>query len=308
MRKPALVAVAATAAVALTGCTYASQEAASAGTGSSTEPTAAAETTFDPSAVEINEAAAALLPQDVVDRGTLRVGMETTYAPAEFLAADGVTPVGYDVDIATALAAALGLDADIESAAFDGIIPAIGSKFDAGISSFTVTDARVEVADMTSYLSVGEAFAVQSGNPQGLDADDLCGATIAVQTGTIQQDEATAMAADCEAAGAEALEILTYDSNADAATNVVGGKADVLFADSPIIGYAITQTGGQLEQLGESFATAPQGIVTAQGSETTEAIALALQGLMDDGTLETILDTWGAAEGMLTSAEVNSAS
>ncbi|SEJ45795.1 ABC transporter substrate-binding protein [Demequina mangrovi] len=303
MRTPALVAIAATAALALTGCTYASQEP----TGTTGSTAGTAEEAFNASTVAVNEDAAALLPADIAERGTLRVGMETSYAPAEFLDVDGQTPIGYDVEIATALAASLGLEVAIESAAFDGIIPGIGTKYDAGISSFTVTPERVEVADMTSYLSVGEAFAVAAGNPAGIDADDLCGATVALQTGTIQQDEANQMAADCEAAGKDALEILTYDSNADAATNVVGGKADVLFADSPIIGYAVTQTGDKLEQLGESFATAPQGIVTAQGSEVTDAIALALQGLMDDGTLKSILDAWGAADGMLTTAEVNPA-
>ncbi|WP_062465115.1 ABC transporter substrate-binding protein [Demequina soli] len=307
MRKPALVAIAAMTAVSLSACTYASQETGSS-TGTSAGATAQAAASFDPSTVAVNDAAVALLPQDIKDRGTLRVAMETTYAPAEFLAADGQTPVGYDVEISEAIAAALGLDAQIESAAFDSIIPSIGSKYDAGISSFTITPEREQVADMTSYLSVGEAYAVQAGNPQGVDASDLCGTTVAVQTGTVQQDEANQMAADCKDAGGDALTVLNYDSQADAATNVVGGKADVLFADSPIIGYAVTQTGGQLEQLGDAFATASQGIVTAQGSATTQAIATALQGLMDDGTLKEILDGWGASDDMLTTAEVNPAS
>ncbi|WP_062312739.1 ABC transporter substrate-binding protein [Demequina rhizosphaerae] len=304
MRKPALVMLAAMTAASLSACTYASQETAATGSSAGASATADA---FDVATVAVNEEAAALLPADIADRGTLRVGMETSYAPAEYLDVDGTTPIGYDVDIAAAVAAALGLEVDIESAAFDSIIPGIGTKYDAGISSFTITPERVEVADMTSYLSVGEAFAVAAGNPAGISADDLCGATVALQTGTIQQDEAMQMAADCEAAGKDALEILTYDSNADAATNVVGGKADVLFADSPIIGYAVTQTGDKLEQLGDAFATAPQGVVTAQGSEATDAVAAALQGLMDDGTLKSILDAWGAADGMLTTAEVNPA-
>ncbi|WP_062522342.1 ABC transporter substrate-binding protein [Demequina silvatica] len=305
MRTPALVAIAAISAVSLSACTYASQETGSAAN-TSADATVAAES--DPTAVAVNEEAAALLPADVADRGTLRVAMETTYAPAEYLDVDGQTPIGYDVDISEAIAAALGLDAQVESAAFDSIIPAIGTKYDAGISSFTITPERVEVADMISYLSVGEAYAVQAGNPAGIDAADLCGATVAVQTGTIQQDEANQMAADCADAGSAELTVLNYDSQADAATNVVGGKADVLFADSPIIGYAVTQTGGQLEQLGDAFATASQGIVTAQGSDVTAAVAAALQGLMDDGTLKAILDAWGASDGMLTDAEVNPAS
>ncbi|GMA37282.1 hypothetical protein [Demequina litorisediminis] len=60
--------------------------------------------------------------------------------------------------------------------------------------------------------------------------------------------------------------------------------------------------------MGDALDAAPQGIVTAQGSDLTVAIAAALQGLMDDGTLEEILAAWGTESGALTTAEVNPAS
>lgn len=308
MRTPLALTALAGAALVLSGCTYASQETGAGSTAaSSTGAGASIPAPFDVTGIEVDQAAAALLPDDIAASGVLRIGSETTYAPAEFLDVDGITAVGYDMDIARALAATLGLEAEITSASFDSIIPSVGTKFDAGVSSFTITGARLEVADMIQYLSVGEAYAVQAGNPQGIVFDDLCGSTVAVQTGTIQQEEIGVTSADCEAAGKEAITVLPFDSNADAATNVVGGKADVLFADSPIVGYAITQTGGRLEALGEAFATAPQGIVTAQGSDTTAALAAAMQAMMDNGTLKEILDAWGASAGMLTAATVNPA-
>lgn len=305
MRKPALVAVATMTALALTACTTASQDAESAA-----DPSAsgAAEAGFNLASVEVNEEAAALLPADIADSGVLRVGMETTYAPAEFLDVDGQTPNGYDVDLSNALAASLGLEAQISSAAFDSIIPGIGPKFDAGISAFTITPERVEVVDMTQYVTAGSSLAVQPGNPAGVDVADLCGTTIAVQVGTIQEAEAAEMSAGCESDGAAAIEILSYDSNADAATNVVGGKADALFADSPVAGYAVNQADGQLELVGDALDAAPQGIATAKDSDLTVAIAAALQGLMDDGTLDEILTAWGTESGALTEAEVNPAS
>ncbi len=47
----------------------------------------------------------------------------------------------------------------------------------------------------------------------------------------------------------------------DVTTNVVTGKADVFYADSPVAGYAIAQTDGQLEMLGKVEGIAPEGIV-----------------------------------------------
>ena len=76
--------------------------------------------------------------------GTLTVGTDTSYAPAEFLAEDGKTPVGFDVDLSKALAAVFGLKENAVSSTFDSIIPSVGSKYDIGISSFTVTKERME--------------------------------------------------------------------------------------------------------------------------------------------------------------------
>ena len=94
-----------------------------------------------------------MLPDYVTKDGKLTVGMDTSYAPAEFLAADGKTPVGFDVDIAKALAGVFGLEADPETANFDSIIPAVGAKYDIGISSFTVTKERLEAVDFVSHFT-----------------------------------------------------------------------------------------------------------------------------------------------------------
>ncbi|GIJ00581.1 amino acid ABC transporter substrate-binding protein (PAAT family) [Sediminihabitans luteus] len=304
MRKlPLVVALAAATSLALTACTDASQPADDAATDT------ASSATFDLSSITKDDAAAALLPADVADAGTLVVGSNTEYAPAEFIDADGSTPVGYDIDVITAVAQTLGLEVEIQSADFPAIIPALGSKYDVGISSFTITPERIAESNMVSYFTAGEAFSVQEGNPKGLDADDICGATVAVQTGTVEDEDADTISEKCVADGKDALEILRYDNQADATTNLVGGKADIMFADSPIVAYAVEQTGGQIEQLGDTFASAPQGIVTAKDdTDLAAAVQAALQKLMDDGSLESILDVWGSADGALDTAEINPAS
>ena len=62
---------------------------------------------YDVSGVTKDDDIAAMLPESVTKDGKLTVGMDTSYAPAEFLAEDGKTPVGFDVDIAKAVQAAL---------------------------------------------------------------------------------------------------------------------------------------------------------------------------------------------------------
>ncbi|MDB0628989.1 ABC transporter substrate-binding protein, partial [Bifidobacterium adolescentis] len=55
-------------------------------------------TGYDVSGVKKDDAIAKMLPDYVTKDGKLTIGMDTSYAPAEFLAADGKTPVGFDVD------------------------------------------------------------------------------------------------------------------------------------------------------------------------------------------------------------------
>ena len=129
-----------------------------------------------------------------VKDGELSVGMELSYAPAEFYAEDGKTPVGYDVDMSKAIAQTLGLKPKIVSSMFDTIVPSIGSKYDLGITAMTITEERLQSVDFVSYYRAGSTWAVQKGNPKKLDASDMCGAKIAVQTGTVQEDEANKIA------------------------------------------------------------------------------------------------------------------
>ena len=263
-------------------------------------------TGYDVSGVKKDEKIAKMLPSSVTKDGKLTVGMDTSYAPAEFLAADGKTPVGFDVDIAKALAGVFGLEADPETANFDSIIPAVGAKYDIGISSFTVTKERLEAVDFVSHFNAGSAWAVKKGNPNKVDTSDLCGKKVAVQTATMQETAANKMAKQCKADGKAEMDVISSKLQTDVTTNVVTGKADVFYADSPVAGYAIAQTDGELETLGKIEGIAPEGIVVKKGDQQMdEALQKALQKLIDDGTYMKILKYWGVQDGAISKPEIN---
>ena len=305
-RLPAFTAASAltAAALVLTACTDASQQP----TGDAATDEASAEASFDPSTVEVDEEIAAMLPKEIADKGTLSVGSDTAYAPAEFIDVDGKTPVGFDIDTVAAVAAVLGLEAEVQSAPFDGIIPAIGSKYDLGISAFTITDDRTAEANMISYAVAGSQFGVAADNPEDFDPESLCGSTIGVQTSTIQDDELTEATKTCEEDGEEPIEVVRYESQADVTTNLVGGKLQAMYADSPITAYAVEQTSGEVETIGEINDAAPYGIVVAQDDEDlTGAVQAAVQKLIDDGTLDEIFESWGSEGVVVDEAALNPA-
>lgn len=298
-----LVATGLLAALALTACGQDSSTPAD-----SSAPADSTDRTYDVSGVEKVDAIAALVPSSISEKGTLTVGASTDYAPAEFRAEDLQTAIGYDVDLSKALGRVLGLEAEVVDAEFASILPSIGTKFDLGISSFTITEERTANYNMVSYITVGSSYAVKSGNPDEFNPDDVCGETIAVQTGTWQDEELASFSQQCTDEGKEAIEVLQYGRQSDATTNVVGGKATAYYADSTVASYSAALTNGQLEVVGGIRDAAPQGIVVkGDDEEMTQAVQQAMQHLMDEGVWQEILDAWGIEDAALTTAEINPA-
>lgn len=303
----------AVAALALTACSdpgsapAASTESGATQSGTTDASGVAGITPFDVETLSTVDEVAALVPDAVKERGTLRNGASTDYAPGEFRADDGQTPVGYNVDLIKALAKIMGLkEGTTQHAEFPTIIPALGTKFDVGASSFTITNERLAQVNMVSYVKVGSAYAVPKGNPKKFDPANPCGATIGVQNGTYQQDYAKELSDKCVADGKPAIEVMPLDLQTDVATKVIGGQYDATLADSTVIGYTVELSKGQLEQVGEVIESAPQGIAIAKNDEQlAKAVQAGLQYLMDNGYLGKILGAYGAQDAALTKAELN---
>ncbi|HSP53526.1 MAG TPA: ABC transporter substrate-binding protein [Cryobacterium sp.] len=289
-----LPAVAAVAALLLTGCV------------DNTVPVPGTEATAPARTVTEDAAASALLPETVRASGTLVIGTSPNYSPNEFKDDSG-NPIGWGVELGAAVAAKLGLTADYTVANFDTIIPSLmGGKMDLGNSSFTVNLKRQEQVDFVNYYTAGIQWASAAGT--SVDPDDACGLKIAVQSTTYEDtEEIPAKSAACVAAGKAPINKLKFDTQ-DLATNAtVLGQADAFSADSPVTLYAIKQTAGKLQKAGTSFDEAPYGMAVAKDSGMAAAVQAALQSMVDDGSYGEILDTWGVADGGLTTITINSA-
>lgn len=259
---------------------------------------------YDISNVTVDEAAVALLPDDIAERGTLRVGVNPEYPPNEYKNAQGEI-VGWGVDLAEAVAAKLGLTIEWEDAGFDTIIPKIqGGGLDMGSSSFTDNPERQKSVDFVNFYEAGVLWAAPLGAE--VDPDDACGKKVAVQSTTFQHtDELPEKSAACEAAGKEPIEILPYETQAEATNAVVQGAAEAFTADSPVTLYAISKLSDQIGPSGRTFDVAPYGYPLPKDSELTAAIQAALQSLMDDGTYMDILTYAGVEDGAISQATIN---
>jgi polar amino acid transport system substrate-binding protein len=254
---------------------------------------------------EGDPALVALLPDEVREAGRLSVGVDATYPPNEYLDVDGQTVVGWDVDLFNEIAARLGLTVQWVPAPFGAIIPGVQSgEFNVGVSSFTINEERKAETTMVSYFNAGTQWAAPAGAT--VDPDNACGLAVAVQRDTIQVEDITARSDACVDAGQEAITIRQYQGQDLATASVVAGQNDAMLADSPISAYAVQQSDGELELVGDIYDAAPYGYVFAQDeTELAEAIRAATQALIDDGTYESILDEWGVEGGAIQSSAVN---
>ncbi len=255
----------------------------------------------------VDSAAAALVPANIKSKGTLTIGSDASYAPSEFMAGDGKTIEGFDVDLFTAVAKKLGLKVAFQNANFDSIITGVqGNKYDVGVSSFTVNPQREKQATMISYFNAGTQWAAPAGNPKKVDPQKPCGLTVAVQKGTVQQEvDLPPKEKACKAAG-KPINVLVYTGQDQATAAVVSGKADAMLADSPVVAYAVKQSAGKLEAAGDIYDAAPYGyVVSNANAKFGDAIVAALKSLQADGTYTEILKNWGVDQGAITDFAVN---
>ena len=303
-RKPLLAALPLCCAVAIAACGSSNSSSSSATTSSSSAP-ASTSTSASSSGGSANAAVVALVPASVKSKGTLTVAEDASYAPDEFIGPDGHTVVGMDADLAKALAAVMGLKANVVNATFATIIPGLtAGRFDMGASSFSDTPAREKSVNFVDYASVGESFYTKATGGTSIGSiADICGKTVSVESGTTELNDAKTQSSKCTKAGKPAVTVLVFNTQTEANLAVSSGRAALGFADTPVAGYQVKQSGGQFKLVGASYANAPYGLALPKNG-AAPAVLAALKVLMQNGQYSMILSHWGLGSGAIGSAQV----
>lgn len=256
----------------------------------------------------------ATVPSDQLSFATkLVICSDIPYPPQEFFDQSG-TPIGSDIEIGQEIATRLGLSAVIQNSVFDTIIAALqGSKCDIIISAQNITADRVKQVDMIPYFQAGQSFVVAKGNPKGIKTkDELCGHSIAAETGTTEADylngtgdyKGQGLAAGCVSAGKATITVKTFAKDTDALLALQSGQVDAYFADSPVAGYYTVQKPDLFELSGVTLGVALEGISVLKDHKGLEtAVQQALTSMVNDGTYTTILKKYGVESGAI-SADV----
>jgi polar amino acid transport system substrate-binding protein len=250
---------------------------------------------------------AAMVPAKIRHKGTLVVASDASYAPMEFIAANGKTVVGVDPDLSKALGTVLGLHFHVVNASFDTIIPSLKSgKYDLSLSSFTPTKAREKVVTFVTYFKAGMGFYVKSsGAPKVTNLGSLCGLSVAVESTTTEQAAAQAQSKKCTKAGKKAVKVSPFETQTEANLAVSSGRDQVGFADSEVVAYIVKQSQGKFKLAGKPFDFLPYGIALPKTTGMAKPIQTAVKYLIKQGTYHKILVHWGVQGGAISSPKID---
>lgn len=204
--------------------------------------------------------------------------------------------VGIDAEIAQAIADKLGMELTIEDMEFDSIIASVQSgKADFGMAGMTVTDERKESVNFTTSYAKGVQVVIVPKDSPIASVDDLSaeGAnyTIGVQTSTTGDLYATW---DLEDEGLATIE--RYSKGADAVNALLNEKIDCVIIDNePAKAFVAANDG--LKILDTSYADEDYAICIAKdNTELLDKVNTALEELIADGTVQSIIDKYISAE------------
>jgi polar amino acid transport system substrate-binding protein len=238
--------------------------------------------------------------------GTIQVATDATYAPDESVNASG-TMIGFDVDLIHAIATTLGVKVNENNVTFDDIIAGIkAGKYVIGNSSFTDTAAREKQVNFVDYFQAGEGvYAKASSTLKFTGFKSFCGVTVAVETGTTEQSDATAASKSCPAG--KKVDVIPFPTQTEANTAVRSGRAEFGFLDSQIADYVVSTSKGVFKSVGSAVNVAPYGIATPKttaGAGLAKAIEAAVKTLIANGTYGAILNKWGVSAGALPASKI----
>jgi len=165
----------------------------------------------------------------------LRVAAEAAYPPFSALGSDGKLK-GFDIDIANAVCAKLGVSCVFVQTEFDAMIPALrAKKFDVIVASMSITPERLKAVDFSDkYYNTPARIAARADAPFDGTPASLAGRKVGVQRTTIHDRYATA--------NFKGAQIVRYSKQDEVFLDLISGRIDATLADSVAINEGLLKT------------------------------------------------------------------
>ena len=222
-----------------------------------------------------------------VEAGKLHMATNAAFPPYEAVADDGSFE-GIDVEVASAIAEKLGLELVVDDMDFNSVVTSVQSgKEDIAMAGLTVNEERKQNVDFTTSYATGiQVIIVPEGSAVTLDT--LGDYQIGTQEGT------TGYIYTSDDYGED--HVVAYTNGSTAIQALLAGSVDCVVIDSEPA-KAFVEANPGLTILDTEYAVEDYAIgVSKENPALLEAVNGALEELIDDGTVQTILDKYITAE------------
>lgn len=230
-----------------------------------------------------------------VEEGKLIMSTNAAFPPYETTDDSGAV-IGIDPEIAALIAEKLGLELVIDDMDFDGALLAVQQgKADMVMAGVSITEDRLLVMDFTTPYAGGQQVVIVTEDSPITTLDDLEGKMIGCQRATTGY----ILASDTPENGGYGEDNVTaYDNGITAIQALQNGQVDaVIIDDGPAQEFVAANPG--LKILDAPWADEQYAIGLSKEDSAdalNEAINNALQELIDDGTVQSIMDKYITAE------------
>ena len=287
-KKIMAVLVAAGMVVSLAACGGSSQTAESAA-----ESVASAAETVESTAADAAESTAeAAAAEDAelvtVTEGKLTMSTNAAFPPYE-MTTDSGDLEGIDIEVAGAIAKKLGLELQVDDMDFDAALHAAQQgKSDIVMAGVSVTEERQKVMEFSDSYATGVQVIIVKEDSEIASVEDLDGKMIGTQRGTTGNIYCT------DDYGED--HITTYDNGLTAVQALMNGQVDCVVIDQePAKAFVAANQG--LKILDTEYVSEDYAIGMAKGNTALQsAVNKALAELQEDGTVQSIVDKYIAAE------------
>lgn len=216
-----------------------------------------------------------------------RVALDGTFAPHAMPTMDGGIE-GFNIDLANALAAQMGVDMEIAAAQFSGLIPGLqAGTYDFLMAPTTVTEERAQNLLFTEgYLDTDFQFVIRNGAEPIEALEDLNGKIIAVNKGSAYDSWARDHAEEY------GWQVNSYGTNTDAIQAMMAGRAQANLAGNTVAAHAVSRNPGI--ELSYRVDTGKVWAAPFRKSdvENRNRVERALECLKINGTMARLYEKW----------------
>jgi polar amino acid transport system substrate-binding protein len=224
-----------------------------------------------------------------IKEGVLTIGVDNTYPPMEYQDEKTGETVGFDVDLANALAEELGLTVQWVPTAWDSIFIGLDTeKYDCIISSVSMTNDRLPNFEFTTpYLANGQVIVVRPGDTSVTKPADLAGKKVGVQFQTTSDEACKKHLQTVQ------FNLIEYDSIDLAFLAMRSGNVDCIVVDMAVaIDYAAKYP-DQYVISSAALTNEPISICIKKGNtQLKDALQYALSKVIKDKKLSAISVKW----------------